>query len=544
MIRATPRASAAIYVRVSSAGQAEEELPIESQLERCQERAAALGAVVIRVFCEPGRSARTDARPEFQSCIDFCERTPPTYLITWSPSRFARDAVDAGLYKRRLARAGVDLIFVSMQLDRSTDAGWLTERQMEIFDELSSRLTAADTKRSMISNAMAGRWNGGTPTFGYVAVPDGRRRRLVVNDAEAAIAREIFAWRLQGLGARAIATRLNGAGAFNRTRRWTKSSVLALLRNEALNGKLIFGRKDRRTNRQRPRDEWIIVDSHAGIVDPATWDAVQRVMDGETNGPGQGSALSRWVFTGLLRCDSCGASLQIETAKGRTKRYSYYNCRSAQKHGTCQPRRLPAAEFDDWLLRTITDQVLTADALADVVRELNTAAGDWARDVAAQRKLITTQMADAKRRLSRLYDVLEMHGRDAPNMADLADRLRENKGTVQRLEVALATLNAQRPPEPQVTEADVAGLCDFLLDNLTRGDPARARSFFQGFVDSVRVADDMAVIHYNPSMLVQERGTGTVHSMRNWLPGTALLGTAGMRRIVQELPDRFKRRAA
>lgn len=536
--------TAAIYVRVSSTGQAEEELPIESQLERCQERAAALGATVLQVFVEPGRSARTDARPEFQACIAFCERSRPTYLIAWSTSRFARHTVDAGNYKERLARAGVDLVYVSFPLDRNTDAGWLTEKQMEIFDELSSRLTAADTKRSMISNALAGRWNGGRPPYGYASAPDGRRRRLAVVDAEAAIARDIYTWRLQGLGTRAIAMRLNGAGLTNRSRRWTKSAVSALLRNEALNGMMIFNRKNRRTGARRPRDEWIVVDSHEGIIDRDIWQTVQQMMTAETNTNAHGSPLSRWLFTGLLRCGQCGSAMQIETAKGRSKRYSYYNCSSAQKTGGCAHRRLPAAEMDQWLTQLITDKVLTSDVLLEVLNELSTAAQDWERDSKARRKLIHGQMKDARLRRARLYDVLELHGRDAPNLGDLTERLRDLNGTVRRLESELVVLEAERAPAPDIGPGEITELCEFLLASLTAGDPARARQFFQGFVDSIKVRDDAVEVHYNPALLVRGRPDGVVHSMGNWLPGRDLLGTGGMRRIVQELPERFRRRVA
>lgn len=539
-----PKSTAAIYVRVSSAGQAEEELPIESQLERCHERATALGATVLEVFAEPGRSARTDARPEFQACIAFCERVQPTYLVAWSTSRFARHTVDAGNYKERLARAGVDLVYVSFPLDRSTDAGWLTEKQMEIFDELSSRLTAADTKRSMISNALAGRWNGGTPPYGYVAVPDGRRRRLEALESEAAIARDIFTWRLEGRGARAIAIQLNSAGYSNRARRWTKGAVSALLRNEALNGTLIFNRKNRRTGRMRPREDWIIVESHCGIIERGIWQAVQHVMDTEINSQPLGSPLSRWLFTGILRCGSCGAGMQIETAKGRAKRYSYYNCSAAQKSGGCQHRRLPAADMDAWLTQLITDRVLTSDVLLDVLNELSIAAREWELDTKARRKAVTRQLLDARQRRSKIYDILELHGRDAPNLGDLTERLRDMNTAVRQLEGNLAALNAEQPPTPDIGPAQVSELCDFLLSSLSRGDPAKARQFFQGFVDRIDIHDETVEIRYNPALLVRGRPEGVVHSMRNWLPGRALLGTAGLRRIVQELPERFRRRAA
>lgn len=83
--------TAVLYCRVSTVRQAEEELPIASQRERCEDKARALGAVVLRVYCDEGLSGQSDDRPAFQAAILYCEAHSPTYLITWSTSRFARN---------------------------------------------------------------------------------------------------------------------------------------------------------------------------------------------------------------------------------------------------------------------------------------------------------------------------------------------------------------------------------------------------------------------------------------------------------------------
>lgn len=54
-----------------------------------------------------------------------------------------------------------------------------------------------------------------------------------------------------------------------------------------------------------------------------------------------GSPLSTFIFTGLQRCSACGG-MQIETASGRSKKCSCYNCLSWLKAKTCASRRRSA----------------------------------------------------------------------------------------------------------------------------------------------------------------------------------------------------------
>lgn len=73
---------AVIYARVSTARQAEDELPLESQIAQCKEKSAALDARVDRVFVDHGISGTHDQRPAFQDAIAYCEAMSVDYLVT------------------------------------------------------------------------------------------------------------------------------------------------------------------------------------------------------------------------------------------------------------------------------------------------------------------------------------------------------------------------------------------------------------------------------------------------------------------------------
>ena len=71
---------AIIYARVSSKRQADDGLPIESQLDRCRAKAEALGAEVLREFVDGGIIART-------ACFAACRHSQP--VQTGFTARFA-----------------------------------------------------------------------------------------------------------------------------------------------------------------------------------------------------------------------------------------------------------------------------------------------------------------------------------------------------------------------------------------------------------------------------------------------------------------------
>ena len=65
-----------VYARVSTDEQAERDLSIPFQLERCRYHAQGKGWEVVQEFVDAGESARTDKRPEL-SLIHISEPTRP-----------------------------------------------------------------------------------------------------------------------------------------------------------------------------------------------------------------------------------------------------------------------------------------------------------------------------------------------------------------------------------------------------------------------------------------------------------------------------------
>ena len=490
--------TAVIYTRVSTHHQADKELPLESQLDQCREKARSLGAEVVAVFTDKGKSGSSDKkRSEFQQALAFCESVAPDYFICWNTSRFARNRLDAQLNKRRLAQAGTQLHYVSVSIDHDTSAGLLHEGILELFDEYMTHQVATDTRRSMVQNAKQGYFNGGRPPYGYDSVPapdNPKKKVLIINEAEARVCRRIFKLKLEGLGGHSIATLLKSEGHIYRDRPWTRRSICNLLRNERVAGLLAFGKT--RAGIKVPREEWVIAESHEPVISRADFEAVQSIMDNELT-DNRVAHNTTYAFAGLLECGACGSRMLIERAKGRSKTYSYYNCGAAAKGTGCRHRRLHADELDRWLLDTVVTRIVSPRNIRELSSDLKTLRKKWAQDVGKQKQVLTTELQTKKTANERLYSLLESSSDF--DVSDIAPRLKENNRQIEQLQHELNELDRRQPPQPVEDEKE---LCSILKDVVMEADARVVRTFLGHVIDKVIVGEKTIEVAYRPELLL------------------------------------------
>ncbi len=511
--------TAIIYARVSTVKQADDGLPIDSQVEQAEVKAVQIGATVMRVFKDEGISGRTSRRPAFQEAIGYCEAYNVDYFIVWNTSRFARNKVDAASYKKLLRAGGTKVVYATGDIDAETDEGWFSESIFEIVDEHYSRVIARDTRRSMMKNARDGFFNGGRLPFGYIAVPDGKRKRLVINEDEAPLVRDIFNAYIAGAGCKELSLRMNSSGHLKRGVRWNKNTVGLMLKNPVYAGFVVFNRVSHGDHLTRPEAEWITTRSHPEIVSKDVFMTVQKIMSSRAPREGGGSPHSRFVFSGLLRCGACGAAMQTESASGRNATYHYYNCRAAMKGQGCSNRRISAGDFDTWMIAEILDKILTTERLADIIKEIYELRGEWYIEREQRRDRLVAEIRDAERRRTNLYETLELHGKNAPNLGDLTDRLRQLKKQIEAAEKSLTRLEEEVIPEIEINEEQIEEASAFLRDIVVSSDdPAKLRSFFSQFIQKIILDDTEVKVEYVQEKLVNQRGFSLVHGKAYWLP--------------------------
>lgn len=95
---------------------------------------------------------------------------------------------------------------------------------------------------------------------------------------EVKIIRQIFSMAAEGYGGKKIARFLNQQG-IPLGRKWSPSTVLSILSNEAYLGHRVWNKKSEVRGHKNPREEWIITEnSHPALVEPNLWIAAQASL--------------------------------------------------------------------------------------------------------------------------------------------------------------------------------------------------------------------------------------------------------------------------
>ncbi len=236
---------AALYLRVSTARQAEHEVSIPDQKRQGEVYCQSRGYQLAETYVEPGASATNDHRPEFQRRIEAGTSKPAPFdvVIVHPFSRFFRDHFELAFYVRKLAKNGVKLVSITQEM--GVDPMHVMMRQiMALFDEYQSK-----------ENARQGCWNGSLPPIGYRVVAAEQRgakvkKKLEIDPLHADTVRLIYRLALEGdgtsepIGVKNITAHLNRQRIFTRDGgRWGIGQVHRILTRATYIGRHEFNKR-------------------------------------------------------------------------------------------------------------------------------------------------------------------------------------------------------------------------------------------------------------------------------------------------------------
>lgn len=373
----------ALYARVSTVRQADNDLSIPDQLRQLNEWCKSNGHLVVHEYVEPGASATDDKRPIFQQLINDAMQKPQSFeaIIIHSFSRFFRDAIQFGVYERKLGKNKVKVISITQQTGDDS-AGEMMRRIINTFDEYNSKENSKHTSRAMKENARQGFFNGSKPPFGYIAAStetDGshgrKKKKLQINEAEAGIVRMIYDFYLQGhhgkvMGIKEIGKHLTDKGLLMRGKPWGIQKVHKILSDTLYMGEYHFNVVDSKTGQKRPPSEWITTPIPQ-IIDAAVFERVRgkRASRAPSQTPPR-ITTSPTLLTGLIKCGVCGGSMTLVT--GKSGRYKYYKCTTRQNKGNhaCDSSNHPMETTDQQVLYRLADKVFTIERVHSMMVEL------------------------------------------------------------------------------------------------------------------------------------------------------------------------------
>lgn len=341
---------------------------IENQLEIIGEFSRSRGIELVGSYIDDGVSGTTFERPAFKRMIADAERGAFDTIIVKDQSRFGRNYLEMGRWvDLRLPQMGVRLYAIADDFDsmKPRDYGTAIMFPMKnIVGELYAATTSEKTKESLAVRRRQGICVASFAPYGYVKDPEDRGR-LLVDDEAARVVRDIFRWRIEGMGAAAIAARLTDQqvptplalkrsrgsaqpcpfGSGRATARWSARQVIRILVNEVYLGDLVQGKSCRSSWRsrrrvRRPPEEWErALGAHEAIVDRRSFEVVAALARRDMRTPPGSTHVH--LLSGLVFCGICGDAYCLRTTvRGEgedQRRYSYLACAGHRREQVACP---------------------------------------------------------------------------------------------------------------------------------------------------------------------------------------------------------------
>ena len=266
----------AIYARLSKENQQGEK--IETQIEEIRNYIENHRIFeIVDVYADNGYSGTNFQRPEFERLMEDIRNRKIDCIIVRDLSRFAREHIGAEDYLNNIFPfLGVRFIAINDGYDNLNIEP--QEYFMAAFKNLAHEYFAQETSRKvgMMKKELQkqGKFAGSNPAFGYLRDPDDRHK-LIINEDEAVIIREIFQRAADGETTRQIAKDLVQREVKGCV--WRDSRISAILKKEIYKGILVQHQTEKSfyTNEKRHRiagNEQIRTENVPAIISPELWE--------------------------------------------------------------------------------------------------------------------------------------------------------------------------------------------------------------------------------------------------------------------------------
>ena len=398
---------------------------VTRQVEHAKAFAEARGWTVNddRIFMDDGISgAEYQNRPGFTRLLTCLKDVD--VLVMSEPSRLGRDMLRNAFYLGEIIEAGTRIFYYLTQEEEKLDTpeqkimATLKSYASEVERQKASQRARDALERKALRGQVAGGRVYGlrnvwvshdaqriTATPGEQAPVGRTHTEHKIDPAEAQTLRSIFRAFADGHGCKSIAKALNGDPSYRALTQhyfsdpippppsrgsgsWAPSSIYAMLRNERYLGFSPYGeyRKVYRggtKKRERQPEYHRVPMPQLRIIDDTLWNAVQARMRHRRNEylSATGGALhgrpvraSRYLFSGLARCECCGGSMVVISSTcgsaGQRRRRGLYVCSYHHHRGStvCQnDHREWIDRMDEPILSAIEGRVLSREAVHYVV---------------------------------------------------------------------------------------------------------------------------------------------------------------------------------
>ncbi len=314
-----------IYVRVSHASQVDG-FSLENQAEICGKKAQEMGFILLKVFEEPGVSAKDTNRPVLQEMLTFCKNKANkiSAIFVYSLSRLNRNTLDFLGLKFLLSKLGVSILSATEPNGDSPEADFISmilSGAAELDNKTKARVVSANMHKRYLAGYITTR-----PPIGYKMAPVNGRSGQVPDPETFDIVKDTW-HRIdkEKLTLREVAQIWNKLEIKSKSKKfthWHKQSLSKIFSNKFYIGTL--------TSRTYPEEPGGI---HEPMIDEGTFYRVRELLTGRKLPNSERRTYLREDFPlrQILRCTSCrsmGKERKLTSAwsTGKKNKFAYYFC--------------------------------------------------------------------------------------------------------------------------------------------------------------------------------------------------------------------------
>ena len=295
---------AAVWTRVSSKKQKENNCSLETQKRCCEEYAQLNGIKIKKYYGGTFESAKTEGVMYKKMIAEIAKDREINIILVHSFDRFSRAGVEAIMTKTYLHTQGIYVVSATQKTDPDTAAGEFAENMFFIFNQFENKLRRDKSITGMRNCLKKGQWYS-KPPLGYTKEKVGKEHVLKVN-ADGELLRKAFKWKAEGLSDKVVIERLAALGLHIDHRHFNKiihnRFYCGYIRHKLLGSEEIRGTQE-------------------VLIDEATWNKINNVSK---VGCEHKKVTENLPLKHHIICSDCGTYFTGYTVK--KKGIDYYKC--------------------------------------------------------------------------------------------------------------------------------------------------------------------------------------------------------------------------
>jgi DNA invertase Pin-like site-specific DNA recombinase len=436
----------AVYTRKStSAGLDQDFNSLDAQREACvgyiQRQPG--WTLVDDHYDDGGFTGANIERPAFQRLLADVDAGKIDVVVVYKVDRLSRSLLDFAKVMERFNASGASFVSVTQNFSPADAMGRLTLNMLMSFAEFEREMIAERTRDKIAGARRKGKWTGGPVPLGYSVVD----KKLVVNELEAVVVRELFALCLEHRSALAVARVLKerqratkrhraGNGNVREARPWTKGDVLRVLKNPVYAGFMPSGGELHEAE-------------HTPIIERETFTRARALLESATKTTKANGRNPEYFLRSMLRCACCGSAFTpASTKRGRTT-HRYYRCVKRDKEGkeACPSSPLPANAIETYVVDRLREATLDGGLAADVAASVKARVAARRSAIVTERQKLPPEIASLSAEARRLVDSMSGVTGTARRLVDerlqeVGEQLARCEGQLAAAERELANLDA------------------------------------------------------------------------------------------------------